>query len=103
MAKNIFLSFARQDEPLAQRLCTMLETAGMPCWLVSRDANPAADRLAEIIHAICDAAITIAVVTRAADNEAQVWREIELAGDRRRLIIAARLEDVIPTGTLAHN
>ena len=37
---RVFISYATPDRAAADRVCAALESAGIPCWIATRDIEP---------------------------------------------------------------
>ncbi len=94
--KRIFVSYSSHDREVAQRVCQSLEKAGVRCWIAPRDIAPGANWGGSIAEAIDDAVAMVLVFSRNADNSDQIKKELVLAGDAHKVVIPARVEDLLP-------
>ena len=52
MRKQIFVSYSSNDVYIAEKLCAILESDGIGCWIAPRDVLPGTIYAEEIISAI---------------------------------------------------
>ena len=43
-SRPVFISYASRDAAVAQKVCSALEAAGIPCWIAPRNVVPAEDQ-----------------------------------------------------------
>ncbi len=98
----IFVSYATKNQDMADRIVRSLEAAGLRCWISSRDLKLGMDYQASIVQALDSAAVVLLLLSRAANESLEVPKELSLAGERRKVVIPVRLEDVKPEGALAY-
>jgi hypothetical protein len=98
----IFVSYATKNQDMADRIVRGLEAAGLRCWISSRDLKLGMDYQASIVQALDSAAVVLLLLSRAANESLEVPKELSLAGERRKVVIPVRLEDVKPEGALAY-
>lgn len=96
LMKRIFVSYSSHDREVAVRVCKSLEKAGLHCWIAPRDIAPGANWGGSIAEAIDDAVAMVLVFSRNADNSDQIKKELVLAGDAHKVVIPARVEDLLP-------
>jgi hypothetical protein len=95
-----FISHATRNQREAQLVLAALEREGVRCWIAPRDI-PAGREWAEAIEeAVSATSLIVAMVSRAALDSPEVARELALASRAR--ILAVRIEDVQPTGSLRY-
>ena len=94
--KRVFVSYSSHDREVAQRVCRSLEKAGVRCWIAPRDIAPGANWGGSIAEAIDDSVAMVLVFSRSADNSDQIKKELVLAGDSHKVVIPARVEDLLP-------
>jgi TolB-like protein len=91
-AGRVFISYASYDEPVAARICSALEAAGLPCWIAPRDVRPGEPYAAAIVEAINGCRMVVLVLTRSAIESPHVLREVERASSKKRSILSIRLD-----------
>lgn len=78
--RDIFISYAFEDEPWAQQVVATLEAQGYGCWIASRDIVPGSPSYArEIARAIKSARLLVVVLSTATNGSDDVLNEITLA------------------------
>jgi hypothetical protein len=99
---DIFISYASKDQELADRIVREIEHRGLTCWISSRDIRPGADFQGSIVAALEQSGIVLLLFSQNANLSSEVPKELSLASSRRKPIIPARIEDILPTGALAY-
>jgi hypothetical protein len=102
MAFDAFISYANNDKATADATCAALESAGIRCWIAPRDIAPGADWGAAIIEALENCRLFVLIFSSSADKSPQVRNEIVKAASRGVVIVPIRIEDTIPTKSLAY-
>jgi hypothetical protein len=97
MAQDIFISYAKEDTPVADTICSNLENHGLQCWIAPRDIAPGEKYASAIIHAIENANVVVVVFSHSSDQSAHVRTEIERAFNRGKTIIPFRIENIEPS------
>lgn len=100
MPTNVFLSYAGEDQEIAERLREALERSGVEVWS-ARHIPVGASLASEIYGAISSSQVVILVLSKAAMESEWVRREIytavaheELGGEKR--ILPVLIDDVEP-------
>jgi hypothetical protein len=94
---RVFVSYSTRDKDAAFRICESLERQGAMCWIAPRDIKPGADWDASIVKAIDDALAMVLVFSQNAENSRQIKKELVLASNGGKLVIPARVENLLPT------
>jgi hypothetical protein len=94
MAHDVFISHSAKDRTIAEAVCGMFESRGIRCWIAQRDILPGADWGETIIDAISGSRVMIVIISRNANDSAQVKREVERAVNRGVIIIPFRVENI---------
>jgi hypothetical protein len=102
MAFDAFISYANNDKATADATCAALESAGIRCWIAPRDIAPGSDWGAAIIEALESCRLFVLIFSSSADTSPQVRNEIVKAASRGVVIVPIRIEDTIPTKSLAY-
>ena len=102
MAFDAFISYANNDKATADATCAALESAGVRCWIAPRDIAPGADWGAAIIEALESCKLFVLIFSSSADKSPQVRNEIVKAASRGVVIVPIRIENTIPTKSLAY-
>ena len=96
MSKHLFISHSSADVSAAVRICEILESQGIRCWIAPRDVRPGYDYDEEIVEGIEATRAIIVVLSRHANNSEHVKREVELAAQQGGPIFPVLIEEVEP-------
>jgi serine/threonine-protein kinase len=88
----VFISYASQDAPIAEELCSALEQGGVACWLAPRNVRPGDFYADSIVQAINGCAVLVLLLSQSAIDSPHVLREVERASAKRRPIIGFRID-----------
>jgi TolB-like protein len=91
-AGRAFISYASQDAAVANRICSALEQAGLPCWIAPRDVRAGEPYAAAIVEAINACCMVVLVLTKSAIDSPHVLREVERASSKARPVLSIRLD-----------
>ncbi|MGB5912384.1 MAG: toll/interleukin-1 receptor domain-containing protein, partial [Promethearchaeia archaeon] len=94
MDHAVFISFAQENQNIAEKIYELLENKEIKCWISSRDILPGEDYPKAIISAIKASRILLVVVSEFSNKSTHVKRELERAINRKIPIIPIRIEDV---------
>lgn len=94
MAHDVFISYSANDKPIADAMCSTLESNGLQCWIAPRDILPGMDWGGSIIDAIAAARVMVLVLSSNSNTSNQVKREVERAVNKDVIVIPFRIEDV---------
>lgn len=100
LTKEIFLSHASPDKPMADSLCRLIEEEGVGCWIAPRDILPGDDYGESIIRAIEQTSVTVLLLSSHSNSSVHVVHEVERATSKRKRVVPVRLEDVLPDKSL---
>jgi hypothetical protein len=93
----VFISYASQDVVVANKVCSALEAAGLPCWIAPRDVQAGAPYGAAIVEAINACRLLVLVLSKSAIDSPHVLREVERASSKKRPVLSIRLDaSVLP-------
>lgn len=100
---DVFVCHAPEDQPIADRVCAVLEQEGIPCWIAPRD-GPADHDLGDsaVLEAIASSRLLVLVFSHDADASVHIPLELEAAVARSIPIVPVRVEEVTPSGSLQH-
>jgi TIR domain/Methyltransferase domain len=99
--RDVFVSYATEDQEIAEDIRAHLEGEAIPCWIAPRDIQPGDNFPAKIVHAIDRSRVFILVLSAAANRSSYAAREVARAADRGIPIVPFRAEDVPPSDSLA--
>ena len=100
MAKTAFISYASEDEAVANTICAYLERNAVSCWIAPRDVRPGAEYASEIIDGIKTSAVFVLVLSEHANTSEFVKREVERAVSKGKPIFPVRVREVAPSKSL---
>jgi predicted Zn finger-like uncharacterized protein len=99
---DAFISYASEDAPTADLVCSELEREGLRCWIAPRDILPGAEYGASIVAAIHRSRSLVLVFSSHANRSPQVRREVERAASKDIPIVPLRIENVVPSEALEY-
>jgi TIR domain len=102
MAHDVYISYSHVDKAAADAACATLERAGISCWIAPRDITPGDEWSAAIIKAIDQCRAMVLIFSQNANNSRQIRREVERAVTVGIPLVPVRIEDVVPTESLAY-
>ena len=102
MAHDVYISYSHVDKAAADAACATLERAGVRCWIAPRDITPGDEWSAAIIKAIDQCRAMVLIFSQNANNSRQIRREVERAITVGIPLVPVRIEDVVPTESLAY-
>jgi adenylate cyclase len=91
---DIFISYSRKDAEHATMLAEMLASAGLSCWIDQSGIEAAASWSAQIVDAINDCRVFVALLSPSSIESHNVIKEISLASEKRKRILPLDLEPV---------
>lgn len=102
MEFDAFISYSSKDKPVADAACATLEAQGIRCWMAPRDIIPGAEYGGAIIDALDRCRVVVLIFSSHANDSPQIHREIERAVSRGVPIMPLRIEDTLPTESMAY-
>ncbi|HWS86942.1 MAG TPA: TIR domain-containing protein [Pyrinomonadaceae bacterium] len=81
MGHDVFISYASEDESVADEISRALEAQGIRCWYAPRDIPYGSDFAEAIFDAISASRLMIVIISPDANNSRHVEREVRLASD----------------------
>lgn len=97
---KVFISFSSADKKIAEKIYDRLKKHGIDCWICTKDIPPGADFQSCIVEAINKAAVVVLVFSSNANASAEIAKELSLAS--KKIVIPARIEDVVPQGSFQY-
>ena len=96
MARDVFISYASEDLPVAEKVCAALEAAGVGCWMAPRDVPYGASYEEAIMDGIASSRLVVLVLSAHSNGSPHVKREIQnaCAEDAGKQIVPLRIEDI---------
>jgi TIR domain len=102
ISTDVFVSYSSVDKSVAERLCNLLEAAGVTCWIAPRDIKPATDWPTAIKYGIRSSAIFLLLASDHSLNSREVEREVLLADQEHRPLLTVRIDDSEVPDSLAY-
>jgi hypothetical protein len=102
MARDVFISYRKEDQATAVRVCDALEQRGVSCWMAPRDIPPGEEWPVAIIAGIKRSHTMILILSSHSHSSKQISREVETADRAGLNIITFRIEDVTPPPSLEY-
>jgi hypothetical protein len=99
---DVFISYAKEDKPVADAVCAKLESKNIRCWIAPRDVNPGTNFPEAIIDGIEGGRVMILIFSSHANRSPHVIRELTNAVNKGRIIIPFRIEDVLPSKSMEY-
>lgn len=93
MGPKVFLSYSSADKAIADRVCSALETADIPCWIAPRNIEPGVDYPGAIVEAIVSVQVLVLILTQHATASPHILSEVGQAFNNKKRIIPFRLFD----------
>jgi predicted ATPase len=102
MAGHVFISYARPDRPLAERVCALLEQHDMTCWIAPRNMPPGAHWQVELDRAISASSAVLVLVSPHSNESKDVEHEVTFADHEKRHIVPVRIDGALPGAKLRY-
>jgi TIR domain len=96
MKHDVFISHAHKDKSIAEAICGKLESAGLKCWIATRDISARDDWTEATRNAIGSSRAIVLVLSENANAAPHIEREIAHAFYMRRTILPFRLGETLP-------
>ena len=100
--RDVFISYASQDDATANAVVHVLERHGINCWIAPRDVAPGALYADEIINAINRTQVVVLVLSESAIASPHVRKEVERASSKGRGIVTLRTDAAPLTAALEY-
>jgi hypothetical protein len=94
MAHIVFISYADRDKDVANKVCSILESREIQCWIAPRDVPFWETYPRAIVQAIKEAQVMVLVLSSAANDSPYVIKEVERAVAKRITIFPLLVEKV---------
>ena len=93
MKYDVFISYSKLDQKIAEGVCGYLEQHRIRCFVAYRDILPAEVWAAKIVEALEETSMMIVVFSGNFNRSKQVDREMELASEANKPILTFRITD----------
>jgi hypothetical protein len=100
MARDVFISYSKEDKVWADRVCTALANVGISYWIAPRDIPPGQEWPVAIVAGIKRSSNLVLILSSHSSNSKQIAREVETADRHRLNMVSFRVEDVQPPESL---
>lgn len=97
---QVFISFSSADRKIAEKIYDRLKKNGIGCWICTKDIPPGADYQSCIVDAINACEVVVLVFSSMANLSPEIAKELSLAS--KKILIPARIEDVVPQGSFQY-
>ena len=94
--KHAFISHSSRDHALAERVCEVLESHGLDCWIAPRDIDPGRPYDEEILRGIECSQTFILLLSDASNESPHVKRELMCALRAGHAVYPIRIQEVQP-------
>jgi hypothetical protein len=94
MAHDVFISYAEEDQKIAERVCAELEANSIACWIASRDIPPGEKLASAKIQAINACTLFLLIFSSHANKSPQVMNEVKHAFNKNKIILPFRIENL---------
>lgn len=99
MAK-VFVSHAKEDSAVAERIAAFLESRGLSCWIAPRDVPGGMEYGAAILQGIEESAVLLLILSEQSNESQFVHREVERAVSKAKPVLPIRIREIAPSGAL---
>jgi len=101
MEYDVFICYSSKDRMAADTICATLEANKIRCWMAPRDILPGMDYGDAILEAIKQCRLMVLVFSSGSNTSEHVKNEVETAVSNEKPIIPIRVENALPSGSLA--
>ena len=102
MSHQVFISYSSKDKNVANAALAMLEASGIRCWMAPRDIVLGVEWAAAIMEGIKACRVMVVLLSESSNISDQVVREVNQAVNHKMVIIAVRIEDIVPRDSLQY-
>lgn len=92
--KDVFISFSSKQTEEAERICRMLESHGLSCFISTRDLTPGEEYAAQLVQNLDQASVVVLLLSVASNDSPHVLREVEYSVSHHIPILVYKLEEV---------
>lgn len=91
---DVFISYSRSDENIANNIVEYLESKGLKCFIDHRNIRVGESYSKEIIHAIENTKALVVLLTSKSNNSHNVVKEVDNAANLKKRIIVFRKDNI---------
>lgn len=99
---EVFVSYSKKDQAVADAVVSALEQAGFRCWVASRSLQGGESWAGSIVDAIQKARVLVVIYSSHTNRSPHVFREIERAVNHGLGIVQYRIENAPMSGDLEY-
>ena len=92
--KSVFISHSSKDIAHANAVVDALEREGISVWIAPRDIPAGSNYGATITKGIRECAVLVLIFSKESNESHAVFREVQMAFEKKKIIIPLRIEDV---------
>lgn len=100
LTQQVFISYAKEDKEIADKIYDTLKAKGIPCWVAHRDIAAGQNWPDAISKAISNSRVMIVVLSEHTQKSLYVGREVYQAIDENLIVIPFCIEKVFLSGGL---
>lgn len=93
MAYDIFISYSSKDKQTADKVCQVLESHNMKCWLAPRDIGVGRKYSEAIESAICNCRVFLIIFSKNSSSSPWVESELNIAFTEYKVIVPLRIDN----------
>jgi O-acetyl-ADP-ribose deacetylase (regulator of RNase III) len=93
MEHEVFVSYSRKDSAVAQGLCKVLDSIGVPYWIDTKSISAGEDYKRKIVRAIRQATFFIFLSSVNSNVSPNVLKEMQLAVKEQKRIVPIKLDN----------
>ncbi|HKY96033.1 MAG TPA: toll/interleukin-1 receptor domain-containing protein [Kiloniellales bacterium] len=97
---RVFVSHAKEDSAVAERISGFLESRGVSCWIAPRDVPGGMEYGAAILQGIEESSVLLLVLSEQSNESQFVHREVERAVSKAKPVLPIRIREIAPSGAL---
>ncbi|TFF97871.1 MAG: TIR domain-containing protein [Promethearchaeota archaeon] len=92
--KTIFISYATENQSVAEQIYNLLEDDGFNCWLATENIRSSSDWVKEIVHALKNSWLIIVILSNASNKSSYVNDEVRLARKQEIPFLPIMIEEI---------
>jgi len=102
VSHDVYISYAKDDKPVADAMCAALESENIRCWIAPRDLVRPEDSVGQMMNAIDTCTVVVVIFSSHSNNSLHVSRECTRGIDSGRVLIPFRTEDILPSDAMKY-
>ena len=93
---DVFISYASEDYGVAEKICNVLESEAIGCWIAPRDITPGENYAEAIVRALDESKTIILVFSSYANSSPHIIREVERGVHNNSIIVPFIIDNTTP-------